>query len=116
MFLTSLRWASEDVSFHGQVIRKGEIVFVSLMGANTDPHQFPDPESLDLTRQENQHLAFGKGIHTCPGAPLARLEGQIAFSTLLRRMPNLRLAVESEHLTWTSSIVLRGLASLPVTF
>ena len=116
VFLTSLRWASEDVSFRGQVIHKGELVLVCLLGANTDPHQFPDPETLDITRQDNQHLAFGKGIHACLGAPLARLEGQIAFSTLLQRMPNLRLTVESEHLSWTPSIVLRGLTSLPVTF
>lgn len=116
VFLTSLRWASEDVSFRDQVIHKGDLVLVSLLGANIDSHQFSDPKTLDITRQDNQHLAFGKGIHACLGAPLARLEGQIAFGTLLQRMPNLRLAVESEHLTWTPSIVLRGLTSLPVMF
>ena len=110
------RWASEDIPMHGQVIHKGEVVFVSLSAADTDQQQFPDPEVLDLTRQENQHLTFGKGIHYCLGAPLARLEGQIAIGTLLRRLPHLRLASEPDQLTWNRSISLRGLTSLPVTF
>ena len=114
--LATPRWASEDVTLHDQVIRKGDMVFVSLIGADTDAQHFADPASLDLTREENQHLAFGKGIHFCLGAPLARLEGQIAFSTLLRRLPHLQLAVEPEHLTWTRTPILRGLKSLPVTF
>lgn len=114
--LSSLRWANEDVPLHGEVIRRGELVFVALMGANTDPLHFTDPAALDITRQENHHLAFGKGIHFCLGAPLARLEGQIAISTLLQRLPNLQLAGEFEQLTWNSSPILRGLTSLPVTF
>lgn len=114
--MSSPRWASEDVPLHDQVIRKGEMVFVSLIGADTDPHQFPDPEVLDISRQENQHVAFGKGLHFCLGAPLARLEGQIAIGTLLQRLPHLRLAGESEQLTWTQSPILRGLTRLPVTF
>ena len=100
---------------HGKVIRKGEMVFASLIGADTDQQQFPDPEVLDILRQENQHVAFGKGIHYCLGAPLARLEGQIAISTLLHRLPNLRQA-EGAQLTWTQNPILRGLTSLPVTF
>ncbi len=92
------------------------MVFVSLSAADTDPQQFPDLEVLDLTRQENQHLTFGKGIHYCLGAPLARLEGQIAIGTLLCRLPHLRLASEPEQLTWNRSISLRGLTSLPVAF
>jgi len=114
--MSSPRWASEDIPLHDQVIRKGEMVFVSLIGADTDPRQFSDPEVLDIARQENQHVAFGKGIHFCLGAPLARLEGQIAIGTLLRRLPRLRLACEPEQLTWTQSPILRGLTSLPVTF
>ncbi len=116
LLLSSPRWANEDISIQGQVIRKGEMVFVSLIGANTDPHQFLDPERVDITRQENQHVAFGKGIHFCLGAPLARLEGQIALGTLLQRMPHVRLASKPEQLTWTQSPLLRGLTSLPVTF
>ncbi len=114
--LSTPRWASEDIPMHGKVIRKGEMVFVSLIGADTDPQQFPDPEVLDIMRQENQHVAFGKGIHYCLGAPLARLEGQIAIGTLLQRLPNLRLVSEPEQLIWTQNPILRGLTSLPVTF
>jgi cytochrome P450 PksS len=110
------RWASEDVPLHGQVIHKGEMVFISLAGADMDPAQFPHPDTLDLTREEKQHLAFGKGIHYCLGAPLARLEGQIAIGTLLHRLPQLRLACAPEELAWNPSIGLRGLASLPVAF
>jgi cytochrome P450 PksS len=112
----SPRFAKEDIPMHGKVIRKGEIVIVSLIAADIDPQQFPDPDMLDITRQENQHLAFGKGIHYCLGAPLARLEGQIAIGTLLQRMPNLRLAIEPEQLTWNRHFSLRGLRSLPVMF
>jgi len=110
------RWASEDVPLHGKVIHKGEMVFVSLAGADTDPQQFPEPDALDLTREEKQNLAFGKGIHYCLGAPLARLEGQIAIGTLLRRLPNLRLACDPDQLVWNPSFALRGLTSLPVVF
>jgi cytochrome P450 PksS len=114
--LSSPRWASSDLSLHGQTIHKGEIVLVSLIAADIDSQQFPDPQVLDMTRQENQHLAFGKGIHYCLGAPLARLEGQIAIGTLLARLPNLHLAVVPEQLTWTQNPLLHGLTSLPVAF
>lgn len=110
------RYASEDVPLHGKVIHKGELVMVALIGANSDPHQFPDPDRLDITREERQHLAFGKGIHTCLGAPLARLEGQIAIGTLLRRLPSLRLACDPEQLIWNRAFGLRGVMSLPVWF
>ncbi|HEY4035829.1 MAG TPA: cytochrome P450 [Ktedonobacteraceae bacterium] len=114
--LSSPRWANEDIPMHDQVIRKGEMVFVSLIGADTDPQQFSDSEELNILRLENQHVAFGKGIHYCLGAPLARLEGQIAIGTLLQRLPNLRQASQPESLTWTQSPILRGLTSLPVVF
>lgn len=109
------RIAGEDITLRGKHIRKGEIVLVSLAGANIDAHKFSNPEALDITREENEHLAFGKGIHLCLGAPLARLEGQIAFGTLLRRLPQLQLAVEPEQLAYNYS-TLRSLSSLPVTF
>ncbi|HEY5004727.1 MAG TPA: cytochrome P450, partial [Ktedonobacteraceae bacterium] len=114
--LSDERWASEDISMHGKVIRKGEIVYASLIGANTDQKQFHNPEVLDIARQDNQHLAFGKGIHYCLGAPLAHLEGQIAFGTLIQRLPNLHLASDPEQLIWNNNFMLRGLRSLPVTF
>ncbi|WP_405082945.1 cytochrome P450 [Paenibacillus chitinolyticus] len=109
------RFAGEDIAMHGKVIRQGEIVLLSLAAANVDPQKFSDADTLDITREENEHLAFGKGIHHCLGAPLARLEGQIAFGTLLRRLPDLRLAVEPERLVYNHG-KLRSLTSLPVLF
>ena len=110
------RFAREDVQIGGQTIHKGDVVLVAIASANRDEGQFDDPEELDLARQVNKHIAFGQGIHYCLGAPLARLEGQIAFTTLLRRMPNLRLNVPRSHLVWRGGMNLRGLVSLPVAF
>lgn len=113
--LSDERWATEDIELHGKVIRKGDMVLAALISANSDAHQFHSGE-LDVTRSENQHLAFGKGIHFCLGAPLARLEGQVAFSTLLQRLPDLRLAGDPSQLVWTINPMLRGIKSLPVRF
>ena len=110
------RVAREDVRIGDTVIPKGEMVMVVIAAADHDPERFPEPDVLDITRPENKHLAFGKGIHHCLGAPLARMEGQIALGTLLRRMPNLRLKGSPESLTWRPGLVLRGLRSLPVEF
>ncbi|MBB3126786.1 cytochrome P450 PksS [Paenibacillus rhizosphaerae] len=109
------RIADEDIELHGTQIRKGEMVVVSLAGADMDASRFDAPERLDITRQETDHLAFGRGIHLCLGAPLARMEGQIAFGSLLRRFPNLRLDVKPEDLAYHYS-TLRSLVSLPVSF
>jgi len=114
--LSDERWATEDIPLHGKIIRKGDQVSAALIAANSDGQQFSDPAVLDITRQDNQHLAFGKGIHFCLGAPLARLEGQIAFGTLLRRLPSLRLACDPAQLTWNSNPMLRSMTSLPVEF
>ncbi len=110
------RFAREDVRIGGTVISKGEMVTVVIASADHDPERFPDPDALDITRADNKHLAFGKGIHFCLGAPLARMEGQIAIGTLLRRMPELRLADPPGSLTWRPGLVLRGLKGLPVEF
>jgi len=110
------RFAREDIAIGGTVIPKGEMVMVVIASADHDPERFADPDELDITRAANKHLAFGKGIHFCLGAPLARMEGQIAIGTLLRRMPNLRLADSPESLTWRPGMVLRGLEGLPVEF
>jgi cytochrome P450 len=110
------RWISEDMPFRDQVLHKGDLVRISSVAADTDPQHFTDPETLDITRQVNKHLAFGRGIHICLGAPLARLEGQIAFGTLFQRLPHLRLNCEPESLTWNPIPNLRGLKSLPVAF
>jgi cytochrome P450 len=109
------RYAREDLEIAGITIYRGEMVLAAIASANRDQRQFPHPDMLDITRHPNPHLAFGAGIHYCLGAPLARLEGQIAIATLLRRLPDLRLAVPSETLRWRPGLVLRGLESLPVT-
>ena len=82
--------------------------------ADRDPDQFSNPEELDVTREDNKHIAFGFGIHFCIGAPLARLEGTAAFASLMRRMPDLRL--ETDDPEWNGNFILRGLKSLPVSF
>jgi len=110
------RFAREDVAIGETVIPKGEMVMVVIAAADHDPERFADPEALDIARPDNRHLAFGKGIHFCLGAPLARLEGQIAIGTLLRRMPDLRLKEQAEALSWRPGMVLRGLQALPVEF
>ena len=109
------RFAREDVRIGDTLIRRGEMVLVVLASADHDPERFEDPDDLDITRADNKHLAFGKGIHFCLGAPLAQMEGQIAINTLLRRMPDLRLKDPPESLTWRPGLLLRGLKGLPVT-
>ena len=108
------RIAPEDVELGGRLIKRDQAVIVVMGAANRDPERFPDPDRLDLGRTDNRHLAFGWAGHFCFGAPLARIEGQIAFSALLRRLPNLRLAPGT--ITWRSNLGLRGLTALPVTF
>ena len=110
----SARIPSEDLTIGGRTIPKGELVMPFVGAADRDPAQFPDPDRLDITRAENRHVAFGLGIHFCLGAPLARVEGQIAIDTLLRRMP--RLALATERPVFRPSLTLRGLESLPVSF
>ncbi len=108
------RLAPDDVVLGGKTIRKRQAVMAVMAAANRDPVQFSDPDRLDLTRPNNRHLAFGWAAHYCFGAPLARIEGQIAFETLLRRLPGLRL--EATSLIWRQNLGLRGLTALPVTF
>jgi len=109
------RTVLEDMEIGGRPIDKGHQVVAVLGAANRDPAQFPDPDRLDLGRNDNRHLAFGSGIHFCLGAPLARAEGQVAIATLLRRVPRIELATE-EELEWRETVTLRGLKSLPVRF
>jgi cytochrome P450 len=110
------RFAKEDVAIGETVIPKGEMVMVVIAAADHDPERFSEPDTLDITRTDNRHLAFGKGIHFCLGAPLARMEGQIAINTLLHRIPKLRLKGSRESLVWRPSLMLRGLKGLPVEF
>ncbi len=108
------RVASDDATIGGQTIRKGDMVMPFIGAADRDPAQFPEPDRLDLARADNRHIAFGWGIHFCLGAPLARVEGQIAIDTLVRRLPRLELATERPE--YRQSLTLRGLKALPVTF
>ena len=112
--LATLRFTTEPVELGGQLIEAGEIVLVSLVSANRDPERYPEPRELDVTRDAAGHVAFGYGIHHCVGAPLARLEGEIAFRTLLERFPDLSLAEEPERLVWRQSTLIHGLTRLPV--
>jgi cytochrome P450 PksS len=112
--LATERFVREDVSVAGVTIPRGAQVFAALASANRDGRQFPDPDRLDVTRDPNRHLAFGLGPHFCVGAPLARLEGQVAIAALLRRTADLRLAVAPGRLRWRRGLVLRGLKRLPV--
>ncbi len=108
------RFAREDMAVAGVTIPRGGLVYAVLASANRDPRQFPGPDTLDLAREPNKHFAFGLGIHYSLGAPLARLEGEIAISTLLRRALGLRLRVAPQALRWQRGLVLRGLEALPV--
>jgi pimeloyl-[acyl-carrier protein] synthase len=108
------RIARQEVEMEGKIIRKGQAVMAIMAAANRDPERFPEPDALILDRADNKHVAFGWSSHFCFGAPLARMEAQIAFETLLRRLPNLELA--TEKLTWRTNSGLRGLTALPVKF
>jgi cytochrome P450 PksS len=114
--MATQRYAREDVELAGATIPRGSLVFGVLASANRDEAQFPRAGELDLARAPNRHLAFGQAIHYCLGAPLARLEGQIAIATLLRRAPDLRLSAAPEALRWRPGLVLRGLEALPLAF
>jgi cytochrome P450 len=108
------RLAPEDIEIGGKKISKRQAVLAVMGAANRDPERFPDPDRLDLTRKDNRHVAFGWAAHFCFGAPLARIEGQIAFATVLERLHDMRL--ESGPLVWRENLGLRGLTALPVSF
>jgi cytochrome P450 PksS len=112
--ISTERYASEDLTIAETTIPRGDLVLAVLGSANRDQQQFAQPDQLDLSRGPNPHLAFGHGAHYCVGSPLARLEGQIAFETLVRRLPKLRLAVPRASLRWRRGLFLRGLERLPV--
>jgi len=110
----TFRCAAEPLEIAGLRISRGDPVLVSLSGANRDPDRFSDPEGLNLGRDGSGHLAFGHGIHYCLGAPLARLEAEIAFAGLLARFGSIRLAVPASSLRWRPSTLIHGLEALPV--
>jgi cytochrome P450 PksS len=112
--LSTIRWAQEEIERHGQIIPQGALVASSYLAANRDPAAFENPDTFDITRDPNPHVAFGFGIHYCLGAPLARLEGSIALASLLERAPGLQLAVDPDALDWQPMMTLRGMKGMPV--
>ncbi|HKF74883.1 MAG TPA: cytochrome P450 [Candidatus Dormibacteraeota bacterium] len=112
----SYRVAKEDVEVGGVRIPAGSLVSVLIAAANRDAHRFADPDRLDITRPDNQHLAFAYGIHYCLGAPLARVEGAVAIGSLLARLRDVRLAAHAELRWRSSSLFVRGLETLPIEF
>jgi cytochrome P450 len=108
------RMAPHDLLLGGRAIRRRQAVIAVMGAANRDPERFPDPDRLDIGRRDNRHVAFGWASHFCFGAPLARIEGQLTFAALARRMPGMRL--EEATLTWRQNLGLRGLTALPVSF
>jgi cytochrome P450 len=98
----------------GRQLKGGDRVYAWMNAANRDPRRFPDPDRFDIERPDNRHLTFGHGAHFCLGAPLARLEGQIAFPRLFERLQRLELAADTFE--WMDSLVLRGVKKLPVRF
>jgi cytochrome P450 len=106
------RSALEDANIKGRSIRKGDLVNSIIGSANRDPQRFSNPDSFDITRNQGRHLGVGIGIHFCIGAPLVRLEAEIAFETILRRFPSIGLATDA--LEWQEHPIFRGLKTLPV--
>lgn len=108
------RVVAAELEIGGVVLRPDERVTLCLAAANRDPERFPDPDRLDIERADRRHLAFGHGIHFCLGAPLARIEAEMAFTALLARFPEMRL--EPEEMDREIGVVFRGLRRLPVAF
>jgi cytochrome P450 PksS len=114
--LSMIRWPLEDIELFGAHVPAGEGIAAGLLAANRDPEHFPDPDRFDVGRSPNRHIAFGGGIHFCLGAMLARIEAAIAFSTLLRRLPRIELAVSPRDIAWSEWPLIRGPATVPVVF
>lgn len=111
------RWAAEPIELDdGRLIEPGDVIIPLLLAANRDPAIFENPDMFDITRDPNPHIAFGHGIHFCLGAPLARMEGTIAIRALLDRLPNLAIKIDPDNLIWRPSIILRGMAELPLAY
>ncbi|MEK3892672.1 cytochrome P450 [Bacillus sp. FSL W7-1354] len=114
--LTTLRWAAEPFTLHGQEIKRKDVIIVSLASANRDDTVFPNADRFDIERKDNRHLAFGHGSHFCLGAPLARLEAKIAIQTLLRGFEHIEIKGEREQLKWKGNFLMRALEELPLCF
>ncbi|MPQ24462.1 cytochrome P450 family protein [Bacillus paralicheniformis] len=114
--LTTLRWAAEPFTLHGQEIKRKDVIIISLASANRDDTVFPNADRFDIERKDNRHLAFGHGSHFCLGAPLARLEAKIAIQTLLRRFEHIEIKGEREQIKWKGNFLMRALEELPLCF
>ena len=110
------RVALADIEIAGEVIRAGEGLIMANDIANRDPAVFPDPDRLDIQRDARRHVAFGFGVHQCLGQPLARMELQVVYSTLYRRIPTLRLATSVDQIPFKHDGAVYGVYELPVTF
>ncbi len=113
---TITRWVATEVELGGQSIERGDLVIAVIGSANRDPERFAHADALDIGRDDMKHVGFGRGSHFCLGAPLARVEADIALRTLFARLPNLRLAIEEDDLYWRPIPLFRSLASLPVAW
>jgi cytochrome P450 len=111
-----VRGALEDIELHGQLIKAGESVCISLSAANRDPAKFADPDTLDVHRTASGHLAFAHGIHQCLGQQLARIEMRLGYGALLRKIPTLRLAIEPQNVPMREYTVSYGVHKLPITW
>ena len=110
------RWARNNVRMGDHLIKRGDLVRVVLTSANRDKEQFIQPDTVNIQRDNNKHLAFGLGIHYCLGASLARLEGRIALQTLFHRLPDMRLSRPLSQLEWRSGVLFRGIKRLDLTW
>jgi pimeloyl-[acyl-carrier protein] synthase len=108
------RTTKQETHIGGKTIPASQMIFISLVAANRDPAQFPEPDRFDITRKENRHIAFGYNIHYCAGAPLGRVEAQVAIATVLKRFPNIRIS--TDKIEREPSLILRGMRALPVVF
>jgi cytochrome P450 len=110
----SWRITKRDMEISGVLIPKGQLVLPMLASANRDENEFANPDEFKIDRDTRKHLAFGRGVHVCLGAPLARIEGQEIVKELLSQFPNIKLKVKADELIWRRDVALRGLTSLPV--
>ncbi len=112
--IAPIRYAAEAMDWHGQQMERGDAIFISLAAVNRDPDVYDNPDQFDIARENIKHFAFGKGIHFCLGAPLARLEAKVAFRTLLSEFSDLSLSVPDDEMKWRPGMMMRGLEALPV--
>ncbi len=114
--LSLTRRTTDDVEIAGVIIPRGSTVVVALAGANREPGKFEEPDTFDIGRSPNRHLAFGNGGHFCLGAHLARVELEVAFDRIARRLPGLRLTTDVADLTWRTTTLVMAPAALPVAW